>query len=76
LKRSTERVVDALRKRGHSVGLPGAGVAGIAAAFEQGADRVALYWEKHLTDVIAELVMARHEVEDEFAMAPAEGSTR
>ena len=76
LKRSTERVVDALQKRRHSVGLPGAGVAGIAAAFEQGADRVALYWEKHLTEVIAELVMARREGEDAFAMASAEGSIR
>lgn len=76
LKRSTERVVEALRGRGHSVGLPGAGVAGIPAAFEQGADRVALYWEKHLTDVISEMVAARRAVEDVLALNSAEGATR
>lgn len=76
VKRSTERVVDALKERGRSVGLPAAGVAGISVAFEQGADRVALYWEKHLTAVIAELVAARRAVDDVLTLASAEGAIR
>lgn len=59
LERATRQIVNGLRSQRKSVGLPAAGVDGIAPAFDAGADRVALYWERHLTAVISDLVDAQ-----------------
>ncbi|WP_341952977.1 aldolase/citrate lyase family protein [Salinibacterium sp. TMP30] len=58
LELATKKIVDGVCSQGGSLGLPASGIGGIAAAFDAGADRVALYWERHLTAVISELVDA------------------
>lgn len=60
LESATRRIVDGLRSGGKSVGLPAGGIDGIATAFTAGADRVAIYWERHLTTVVSELMDAAY----------------
>ncbi|WP_284982106.1 aldolase/citrate lyase family protein [Arthrobacter sp. efr-133-TYG-118] len=58
LEESVQRVVDVLGAAGQSVGLPAADIARAGDVHARGADRAAVYWERELASMIAQLAAA------------------
>ncbi|WP_415854677.1 aldolase/citrate lyase family protein [Sinomonas sp. G460-2] len=53
LDKAVQRVVDAVRGAGHSVGLPSPSMSRTDEVFARGADRAAIYWERELAQLLA-----------------------
>lgn len=58
VERTVRDVVTTFLERGASIGLPAGDAAGVKAAFERGADRVAVYWERHVGSALADMAAA------------------
>ncbi|WP_427017542.1 aldolase/citrate lyase family protein [Pseudarthrobacter sp. P1] len=55
LDAAVQRVVDTIASAGHSAGLPASNLASTSAVHARGADRAAVYWEREVASMIAQL---------------------
>ncbi|AMM34465.1 hypothetical protein SA2016_3808 [Sinomonas atrocyanea] len=59
LDKAGHSVIDALRDAGRSVGIPAPSMARADEAFDRGADRAAVYWERELASLLGDFAMVQ-----------------